>query len=286
VVLFATPTKIEVSSKVYACLTDPEYGPSFAPDKSIFMYRFKDEGITSFFDYLEQNRHNEQAEFTSGMVALSELMGTGSSIIKVFPWKDLAPGSTICDVGSGAGDVCLQLVKDHSHLKVTLQDQPQVLDNAHDLWTRKYPNAVEDQRVDFVTLDFLKEGPVRNQDIYYMRLIIHDWPDALAKTILKNVRSSMKPESRLLIQERILPGLHRHDLPDSPDSIIAPEPLLVNFGAGNIRPYYNDLSMMLMFNGRERSLDEFKALGNEAGLKFVKLWDMAETGILEFKIAE
>jgi hypothetical protein len=55
VVLLATPTKLEVLSKVYACLTDPEYSTSFASDKSVFMYRFKDEGITSFFDYLQKN---------------------------------------------------------------------------------------------------------------------------------------------------------------------------------------------------------------------------------------
>ena len=62
----------------------------------------------------------------------------------------------------------------------------------------------------------------------------------------------------------------------------APEPLLPSFGAGNIRrtsaffstytilyelfpllipAYYQDITMMMMFNAKERSLDEFKVLG-------------------------
>jgi len=41
--------------------------------------------------------------------------------------------------------------------------------------------------------------------------------------------------------------------------------------------------MMILINGKERSLDEFKALGAEAGLEFVKVWDFVERGIIEFK---
>jgi len=271
-------------NKIYACLTDPEYGPSLAPEKSIFMYNVKDEGVKNYFDYLKNNPGMEQ-RFASGMVALSEMTGTGLSLVKDFPWKDMAPGSTFCDIGSGVGEVCLQLAKEHSHLKVTLQDQPHVLETARGHWAHKYPNALEDQRVDFVSLDFFMEGPVKNQDIYYMRQILHDWPDFLATTILKNVKSSMKPESRLLIHENILQGLQPHDFSDSYNCISAPEPLLVNFGAGNIRPYFNDITMMILFNSKERSLDDFKVLGIDAGFEFVKVWDMAESGIVEFKIA-
>lgn len=35
-----------------------------------------------------------------------------------------------------------------------------------------------------------------------MRHVIHDWPDDLATAILKNIKHSMKPESRLLIRIR------------------------------------------------------------------------------------
>jgi len=150
------------------------------------------------------------------------------------------------------------------------------------MWSQECPEAVEEQRVDFIPFDFFKEGPVKNQDIYYMRQIVHDWPDASITVILKNIRSSMKPQSRLLIHEYILYGLHHIDIDDT---IVAPQPLLPNFGAGSIRAHHQDINMMVMMNGKERSLDEFKLLGVEAGLEFVKVWDFVESGMVEFKIA-
>jgi hypothetical protein len=42
----------------------------------------------------------------------------------------MARGTTFCDIGSGVGRICLELAKTHPHLKLTLQDQSHVLDNA------------------------------------------------------------------------------------------------------------------------------------------------------------
>jgi hypothetical protein len=49
-----------------------------------------------------------------------------------FPWQDLLPGTTICDVGGGVGDILMGLAKAHPHLKLTLQDTPTVIDKARD----------------------------------------------------------------------------------------------------------------------------------------------------------
>ena len=84
------------------------------------------------------------------MIALSKIKGDGVSLANGiiiiflfgltnphapcfslgFSWKDMASGSTICDVGSGLGAISLELAKTHSHLKLTLQDQPHVLEQA------------------------------------------------------------------------------------------------------------------------------------------------------------
>jgi O-methyltransferase domain len=50
-----------------------------------------------------------------------------------FPWKNMAPGSTFCDIGSGVGGICLEIAAAQPHLKLTLQDQPHVLDKARDV---------------------------------------------------------------------------------------------------------------------------------------------------------
>ncbi|KIM78300.1 hypothetical protein PILCRDRAFT_824514 [Piloderma croceum F 1598] len=281
--IMSTSLSFGAVSQIHAYLTDPEYGPSLAAEKSAFMYTVRDEGLKDLFDYMKHHPEEEQL-FASGMVALSEVTGDSASLTNDFPWDTMAPRSTFCDIGSGVGGICLELAKAHSHLKLTLQDQPHILDKARNLWSRELPEALDEQRVDFVPIDFFKEGPVKDQDIYYMRQIVHDWSDDLVKVILRHIRGSMKPESRLLIHDYILHALHRHE-PNGSGEIAAPEPLLPNFGAGNIRPYCQDMNLMMVLNAKERLLDEVKALGTEAGLEFVKVWDLAECGIVEFKVA-
>ena len=87
------------------------------------------------------------------------------------------------------------------------------------MWNHECLTAVEKRRVEFVPFDFFKEGPVKDQDIYYVGLslyystfttlltcvkirhVVHNWSDSVATNILKKVRDSMKPSSRLLIRK-------------------------------------------------------------------------------------
>ena len=63
----------------------------------------------------------------------------------------------------------------------------------------------------------------------------------------------------------------------------APELLLPNYGAGRIRQYNLDIDMMAMLNSQERHLPDFIKLWEDAGLKFVKLWNFGETGLVVYK---
>ncbi|EIM91130.1 S-adenosyl-L-methionine-dependent methyltransferase [Stereum hirsutum FP-91666 SS1] len=62
----------------------------------------------------------------------------------------------------------------------------------------------------------------------------------------------------------------------------APYPLLPNYGYGAARSGFLDLEMLVLFNASERTLEQFKDLGEQAGLRFVKVWHLAETGLIEF----
>jgi hypothetical protein len=42
----------------------------------------------------------------------------------------MLPRCTVCDVGSGVGAISLELAKAYSHLDLTLQDQPHVMEQA------------------------------------------------------------------------------------------------------------------------------------------------------------
>jgi hypothetical protein len=61
----------------------------------------------------------------------------------------------------------------------------------------------------------------------------------------------------------------------------APAPLLNNYGEGRIRQYYLDVSLMVLVNSQERTLDEYVKLGEEAGLKFMKVWEFGDMSGVE-----
>lgn len=59
--------------------------------------------------------------------------------------------------------------------------------------------------------------------------------------------------------------------------------MLPNYGAGQIRPYNLDLAMLVLFNSKERTLEEFIEVASKADLEFVKLWHTGEMGVVELK---
>src|SRR5690348_9203496 len=85
--------------------------------------------------------------------------------------------------------------------------------------------------------------------VYYLRHILRDYSDPVATTILSNVALAMTdPDSRVLISEQLNPDVA---------SMGGPLPLYAAF---------KDFSM-LSIGGKERSLQQFAALADAAGLK-------------------
>ncbi|KAI5980951.1 S-adenosyl-L-methionine-dependent methyltransferase [Pisolithus albus] len=261
---------------LYETLTDPEYATSYEPDKAPMIYVLKQKGLKgSFFDWMKAD------DYHRAMIALGPVMGS-LSILHHYPWSEVA---TVCDVGASIGSVSIPLSKAHPHLKITDQDLPEVLESARDIWQKEAPEALQEQRVEFVTLNFFEEAPVAGKDVYYLRNIIHDWPDAEAAVILRNISKAMGSQSRLLIHDYVITGATRRPDEQHFEIDIAPEPMLPNFGAGNSRKYQQDLNMWILHNAKERSVDDQIALASAAGLRLAKVYDLAETAVLEFKLA-
>lgn len=63
-----------------------------------------------------------------------------------------------------------------------------------------------------------------------------------------------------------------------------PHPLLAQYGVAGRRQYNMDM-LMMVYNGRQRTLADFVALGKEAGLKFEKLWGDGDMRIIELVAA-
>ncbi|KAL6720134.1 hypothetical protein ACLMJK_002055 [Lecanora helva] len=104
--------------------------------------------------------------------------------------------------------------------------------------------------------DFFQPQPLKGARVYHLRAILHDWPTAECKKILSHIVAAMKPNySRLIIREFILPDTNA--------------PLLGSC---------NDLLMMVLLAGMERTDSQWKRLLSDVGLEIVGFWTAVSGG--------
>lgn len=82
-----------------------------------------------------------------------------------------------------------------------------------------------------------------------MKHIVHDWDDARAAVILRNIKRAMEPGGRVILLEAVL-------LPGSSEP---------DFGK------LVDVEMLMMPGGRERTADEFRSLFESAGFTLTNI---------------
>lgn len=145
----------------------------------------------------------------------------------------------LVDVGGGFGHQCTALAAAFPALrgKLTLQELPQTLQMVPPL-----------DGIEAVAYDFFTPQPVTGARFYYLRNIIHDWQDDKAIAILSQARKALGPESQVLIDDIVLPNAGVH------------------WQAASV-----DLIMMSSFSSRERTIDEWHALLDAAGLRILKV---------------
>ncbi|EKM76020.1 hypothetical protein AGABI1DRAFT_131738 [Agaricus bisporus var. burnettii JB137-S8] len=275
----------KAASSLSDTLNDPAMTASTSPLDSAFSKHF--DCNSQFFDcYAGSSTEHESraSDFNDGMIAWSSVV-EANAVVFDFPWNKLPAGTIVCDVGGGVGDISVQLAKCYPTLHLILYDLPKQVEDAEKrFWPKHCPEAITEHRIEFIPLDFFKECPRKHSDIYFMKNILHDWSDGDCIKILKNVEKAMGPSSRLLVHEIdefvIRPGYRV--LEEEAKIAQAPVPLLSNFGEGRIRQHTMDINMMVIFNSRERTIEDFIYLGKAAGLEFVKLWETGEMGLVEF----
>ncbi|EJD39500.1 S-adenosyl-L-methionine-dependent methyltransferase [Auricularia subglabra TFB-10046 SS5] len=234
----------------------------------------------AMFDFFERDPVRG-ARFPIAMQGWTKLNGGAEAIAELYPWHTVAADATFVDLGGSVGHVALALLRANPHLKAVVQDLPSVVEQGLQVWTQEAPGAVAAGRVRLAPIDFFADAPVAGADFYYMKHVLHDWPDADCVAILRNIRRAMTtPGAKVLIHEFILTNASLRGGEQ------APFPLLPNFGVGAQRKYNQDINMMAGFNSRERTLDDFVAMGTEAGLEFTKLWEGGDPAIVEFEAAE
>jgi hypothetical protein len=158
---------------------------------------------------------------------------------------------SIVDVGGGRGTLIAGLLKAHPHIRGTVFDLEAGVAETDAYLTKQ---GVRD-RCDIVTGSFFESVPA-GHDAYLMKNIIHDWNDEKSIAILAGCRKAMGPAAKLILVEHVVPDRAE----DSAESR---------------RIFMEDVQMMVMLDGQERTADQFGTLMKAAGLRLTKVFQTA-----------
>jgi O-methyltransferase domain len=154
---------------------------------------------------------------------------------------DTSTAKLAVDVGGASGTLVHSLLMANSQLHGIVLDLPDVVPSA----TASASVLGLAERSKALAGDFFTYVP--EADIYLLKHVLHDWDDGEAVQILKRCRDAMRPGGRVIVIEMLLGEIGEPEL----------VPLM-------------DLNMMVMLTGRERTLAEYRALLEDAGLRFSK----------------
>ncbi|OCH89739.1 S-adenosyl-L-methionine-dependent methyltransferase [Obba rivulosa] len=271
------------SDKLPAVFYNPSRTHSNSPKDSAFCDAFG----TDFWEYMEQGEKQPDGSVKPkpGLDLFARAMVGGGRVAAPplyvdYPWGDLG-AATVVDVGGGVGGMSLDLAKMYPKLNFVVEDRPAVIKKASAVWQAELPKALEDNRVQLLAHDFFTEQPIKCAEVYIMRYILHDWPDAECIAILSQLRKSMGPSSRILSVDTML-----NTTLGSPLVNRAPPPLPANYGVEHQLTHSRDLNMLTLLNGMERTPEDMSILAEKAGLKVEKVWECRSSlAITEMRLA-
>ncbi|EED84744.1 predicted protein [Postia placenta Mad-698-R] len=260
------------ADKLPSVLFDPVKTHSTSPREAAFQVAYQTD--LTLFEYLERGQNaprfeGEPLHLETWMVGMHTIGETEAAASYVdYPWAALG-SKLVVDVGGGVGGMSLELAKRYPQLNFVVQDREAVTKKAEAVWAQALSRpALETGRVRFMPHDFFTEQPVKGADIYLMRHILHDWSDEECTIILRHLREAMRPDSLLLVAEKVT-----HTATGSPHLKSAPTPLPPNYGYAQMVPGTYAIGMMSLLNGVERTPEEFIDLAEKAGLRLIKLWE-------------
>jgi len=141
-------------------------------------------------------------------------------------------------VGGGTGTLLAEVLRTHPGVRGTLVDQPATVARAG----RTFQDAGVADRVTMTAQSFFDPLPAGG-DLYLLKSVLSDWPDAEAVAILARCAAAARPAGRVVLVNEV-----------SPDGEGGPAP---------------ELLMLVLVGGRGRSLAEFRPLARQAGLEVV-----------------
>jgi trans-aconitate methyltransferase len=167
--------------------------------------------------------------------------GPGMEISLILDHYDWSTHQLVVDVGGSHGKFAVELAKRFPSIQCVVQDLPDVIASAPML-----PDHTIGERIRFEAHDFFTEQPIKGADVYFMRMILHDWSDRYATLILKNLIPALKPGARVVIN----------------DQVVSESGVLSKYAERSVRSF--DLAMKEALNAKERDLEDWTRLFEEA----------------------
>jgi hypothetical protein len=186
------------------------------------------------------------AVFNSAMVELTRLVA--EDVARLSPFSR---ARTVVDVGGGHGELLAAMLAANPALHGTLFDLPHAAEGGRALLR----DAGLAERGEVSTGDFFQAVP-RGADVYLLKSVLHNWNDDQCLRLLGNCLQAMPPQGALILIERLMPKRTRN-------------------AATHRALARTDLNMLVGLGGRERTLDEFRALLRAAGFRISRTKTLA-----------
>jgi hypothetical protein len=191
----------------------------------------------SCFEYLEKDKATSEV-FNDAMTDFSAVVIP--AVLEAYDFSYLI-GKTLIDIAGGHGKVLTEILVKYPEIRGKLFDLEHVVNGAK----QRIESLGLTSRCSVCSGDFFREVP--QADAYIMKNIIHDWDDAKATTILKNIHKASPADARVILLE----------------GVIAP-------GNAPSVGKWLDLEMLMFPGGKERSEEEYRALFAGAGFRVTK----------------
>ncbi|KAJ4371317.1 hypothetical protein N0V83_004534 [Neocucurbitaria cava] len=185
------------------------------------------------------------ARFGAGMEAINLVPGYSiENISTVYDWASLGNATIVNAMGS-RGQAAFELAKNFPKLKSIVQDSKDTLVGVNSTIPSELAGRVKFEEHELFAPQDAKA------DVYFFRMVFRGLGDAFATQALKAQIPALRPGVKILIQDVVMP---------EPETI----PLWRDRFARSV-----DLALECFSNGRERYLDEWKALLAAADERFV-----------------
>ncbi|KAI9646921.1 hypothetical protein NHQ30_004921 [Ciborinia camelliae] len=205
----------------------------------------------------------EKPDTAQGFATLMNTWGEGNSLAPdLFPMGqfladgDTSISATWVDVGGGYGQKTVALKSSFLELqgRFIVRDQPHIING-----------AVKNEGIEYLIHDCFTEQPIKAR-AYYIRQVLHDFPDGQCVPILTELRKAMKPGySQLFIHEQMIPR-----------------------SGASTWAVAQDFNMMTL-PGAERTQDQFIDILHRSGLKglgFYPAPDGVSEGLVEAEVMD